>query len=320
MAKVTNAFETRDATANREDLENAIYNIDPSDTPFMTMAGRRTAKNVGFDWQTEELPTADDTNAREEGFTLSRTAGVATTRQNSVVQISSRDATVTGSQEASQPAGKGAGEMAHQMALKSKVLKMDMEKIALGFQPLDDGLDDGIRKTRAFAHWLETNVTRGDTGSHPGTATGAIVAGTQRAIDETMLRTQMQTCWENGAKPTVLLTNSVNKVTIDGFAGRANSQHAVANDEAVQGITVYRSDFGNLKIKLDRWMPQSAVYYIDPGFVKFAFFRTFRQKPIAAIGDAETRMILVEWGVQVTNEKAHGATFDLFDTNAEYGR
>jgi hypothetical protein len=30
-------------------------------------------------------------------------------------------------------------------------------------------------------------------------------------------------------------------------------------------------------------------------------------------------MILAEWGVQVDNEKAHGAVFDLFDTNAEYG-
>ena len=74
MAKVTNAFETRDAKGNREDLENAIYNIDPSDTPFMTLAGRRTVKNTSFDWQTEALPTADDTNAQEEGFTLTRTA------------------------------------------------------------------------------------------------------------------------------------------------------------------------------------------------------------------------------------------------------
>lgn len=320
MAKVINAFETRDAKGNREDLENAIYNIDPSDTPFMSMAGRRTVKNTSFDWQTEALPTADDTNAQEEGFTLARTAGQATVRQKSVAQISKRDATVTGSQEAADAAGKGAGEMAHQMALKSKVLKMDIEKIVLGFQPLDDGLDDGIRRTRAFAHWLTTNVTRGATGSHPGTATGLIVAGTQRALTETMVRNQMQQAWENGAKPTTLLTNSVNKVTIDGFVGRSGSQVQVGQQEAVQGLTVYKTDFGNLKITLNRWMPQSAVYYVDAEYVKLAFYRTFRQKPIAPIGDAETRMILAEWGVQVDNEKAHCATFDLFDTNAEYGR
>ena len=110
-------------------------------------------------------------------------------------------------------------------------------------------------------------------------------------------------------------------MTIDGFTGRSNTSSSnLRDDEAVQGITVYRSDFGTLSIKLDRWMPQSSVYYVDPDYVRFAFYRTFRQKPIAPIGDAETRMILAEWGVQVDNEKAHAVDFDLFDTNAEYGR
>jgi hypothetical protein len=320
MAKVTNAFETRDAKGNREDLENAIYNIDPSDTPFMSMIGRRTVKNTSFDWQTEALPVADDTNAQEEGFTLARTAGQATVRQKSVVQISKRDATVTGSQEAADAAGKGTGEMAHQMALKSKVLKMDMEKIALGFQPMDDGLDDGIRRTRAFAHFLATNVSRGATGANPASATATMTAGTARALTETLVRNMMQQAWDNGAKPDTLLTGSVNKVTIDGFTGRAGSTVDVGQKEAVQGITVYKSDFGDLKITLDRWMPQSAVYLVDPDFARFAFYRTFRQKPIAPIGDAETRMILAEWGIQVDNEKAHAAIFDLFSTNAAYGR
>lgn len=320
MAKVTNAFETRDAKGNREELENAIYNIDPSDTPFMTMAGRRTVSNVTYSWQTEALPTADANNAQEEGFTLARTVGQPTVRQTSVAQISKRDATVTGSQDEADAAGKGAGEMAHQMALRSKVLKMDMELISLGFQPMADGLVDGIRKTRAFAHWLTTNVTRGATGSHPGTATGAVVAGTARALTETMVRNQMQQCYDNGAKPSVLLTGSVNKVTIDGFTGRQGTMVQVAETEAVQGITVYKTDFGTLKVTLDRWMPQTAVYYIDPNFVRFAFYRTFRQKPIAPIGDAETRLILAEWGVQVDNEKAHAASTDLFSTNAAYGR
>lgn len=42
---VTNSFKTYDATANREDLSDAIYNIDPYDTPFMTLAGRRNVSN-----------------------------------------------------------------------------------------------------------------------------------------------------------------------------------------------------------------------------------------------------------------------------------
>ena len=36
-----------------------------------------------------------------------------------------------------------------------------------------------------------------------------------------------------------------------------------------------------------------------------AFFRTFRQYPIAKVGDAETRMVLAEWGTEVRNGMAH---------------
>ena len=56
MAKVTNAFDTYTATADREDLSNIIYNISPMQTPFMSSIGTRNVKNVVFDWQTESLP------------------------------------------------------------------------------------------------------------------------------------------------------------------------------------------------------------------------------------------------------------------------
>jgi hypothetical protein len=70
-------------------------------------------KNVVFDWQTESLPSATGTGDLE-GFELSRSTSTGTTRQTNVAMIQSRDATVTGSQQASDPAGKKT-EMAHQL-------------------------------------------------------------------------------------------------------------------------------------------------------------------------------------------------------------
>jgi len=98
MAKVTNAFDTYTATADREDLSNIIYNISPMQTPFMSSIGKRSVKNVVFDWQTESLPTPSS-SGELEGFELSRSAATATVRQSNVCMISKRDATVTGSQE-----------------------------------------------------------------------------------------------------------------------------------------------------------------------------------------------------------------------------
>jgi hypothetical protein len=124
MAKVTNAFDTYSATSDREQLSDVIYNISPQATPFMSAIGKNSIKNVVFDWQTETLPTASGAG-QLEGFELSRAAATGTTRVSNVAQISSRDATVTGSQQASDPAGKKS-EMAHQLAIMAKALKRDL--------------------------------------------------------------------------------------------------------------------------------------------------------------------------------------------------
>jgi hypothetical protein len=43
MAVQTNAFGTYQAVGNREDLLDEIYNIDPFDTPMMSLIGRSKA-------------------------------------------------------------------------------------------------------------------------------------------------------------------------------------------------------------------------------------------------------------------------------------
>ena len=97
MAKITNAFTTYSATGNREDLSNAIYNIDPFDTPVMSAIRRRNVKNRIFDWQIENLPAAAPAyptagyNAQFEGFALSPGLAQPTIRQNNVTQISERE-------------------------------------------------------------------------------------------------------------------------------------------------------------------------------------------------------------------------------------
>ena len=63
MPKVTNAFTTYMAKGNREDLANAIFNIDPVDTIFLSLSDTRDISNVMFDWQTEKLPAVNGSNA-----------------------------------------------------------------------------------------------------------------------------------------------------------------------------------------------------------------------------------------------------------------
>ena len=317
MAKVANAFSTYDAKGNREDLSNAIYNIDPFDTPVMSLARRRNAKNRTFDWQTEQLPNVDPNNAQPEGFELTRSPAQPTVRRSNVTQISKRDATVTGSQEESDAAGKGS-EMGHQMAMASKVLKSDMEVIMCSRQARDDGADPNTpRKTEAIAHWLGRTVDRAaaPAGSVVGVTTGLPVAATdafaavagasQVALTEVMFNDAMQKAFQNGARPTTAIFPAAIKRTVSTFQGRSSSQVLVGKTEVVATVDVVATDFGRVKVMPSLWLAADTGFILDPDYLAVAFFRNFRQFQIAKIGDAETRVVLAEWGVEMRNGLAH---------------
>jgi hypothetical protein len=320
VPKVTNAFTTYNAQANREDLSNAIYNIDPFDTPVMSAIRRRNVKNRIFDWQTEFLPLVNLGNAQLEGFALANSPSQPTIRRNNCTQISERDATVSGSQEESDAAGKGS-EMAHQMALAAKVLKSDMESILCSRQQRNDGNDTGptARTTEAFSHWLGRAVDKNSNVAAavaPGTvitglpvaatdAFAAPAAGSQVTITEAMLGDAMQQAYQNGGSPTMWIVPPGPKRTISSFTGRSTTQVLVGKTEVVSTIDVIATDFGRIKVAPSRWLAVDVGLLLDPDYAAVAFFRAFRQFLMARVGDAETRMIVCEWGVEMRNPLAH---------------
>ena len=331
MPKVTNAFTTYNAVGNREDLSNVIYNIDPFDTPVMSAIRRRNVKNRLFDWQTEFLPTVANpvvpgtgavdltptgANAQFEGFALAPSAAQPTIRQNNVTQIAKRDATISGSQEESDAAGKGS-EMSHQMAMASKVLKSDMETAICSRQPRIDGNDTGptARVTEGITHWLarakdKTGAIAGAIA--PGTAvtglpvlsTDLFPAPTAVQLTEAMVGDAMQKAYTNGASPTLMVVPPGPKRTVSTFTGRSTTQVLVGKTEVVSTVDVIATDFGRIKVIPSRWLPPDVGLIIDPDYLALAFFRSFRQYLMARTGDAETRMIICEFGVEVRNALA----------------
>jgi hypothetical protein len=316
MGKVTNAFSTYMAVGNREDLSNAIYNIDPFDTPVMSAIRRRNVKNRIFDWQTEFLPLVNASNAFEEGFLLVNSAAQPTVRKNNCTQISKRDATVSGSQEEVDAAGKGS-EMAHQMAMASKVLKSDLETMMCGRQARVDGSDAGVaRVTEGISHWLGRAADRNAVAAGaiaPGTsvaalpvlATDAFAVPTAVQLTEQMLGDAMQKAYSNGASPTLWVVPPGPKRTVSTFTGRSTSQVLVGKTEVVSTVDVIATDFGRVKCIPSRWIPADVGLLIDPDYIAVAFFRSFRQYLMARVGDAESRMIVVEWGIEMRNSLAN---------------
>jgi|TARA_R100000482_G_scaffold42806_1_gene14887 hypothetical protein len=308
MAKVTNAFDTYSATADREQLSDVIYNISPQTTPFMSSIGKNTIKNVVFDWQTENLPTPSGAG-NLEGFELSRSASTATTRVSNVAMISKRDATVTGSQQSSDPAGKKS-EMAHQLAIMSKALKRDMETALCQKGAKTTGNATTARVTGGFESWITSNASRGTNGAANGGG-AAPTDGTQRALTEALLKDVLQSAFSNGGEPSLAICGPVNKQKISGFTGRASARQMIDANTVEASVSIYASDFGELKIVPSNFSRERSLLLVDPDFAKVSYLRDFQTVDIATIGDAETKMIVVEYGLEVSNEAAHGVVADL---------
>ena len=66
MAVPGNTVQTYNRVGIREDLADVIYNISPTECPFMSNAGKGSASQTNHEWQTDGLAAAG-ANAQIEG-------------------------------------------------------------------------------------------------------------------------------------------------------------------------------------------------------------------------------------------------------------
>tara|TARA_R100000687_G_scaffold74953_1_gene66161 strand:+ start:199 stop:555 length:357 start_codon:yes stop_codon:yes gene_type:complete len=106
MTLATNAFTSFDAIGNREDLSDIIYNVSPTDCPFITGIPRADSKAVLHEWQTDSLAAASSTNFVLEGDESVTNATTATSRLSNTCCISDKLPRVSGTQMAVNAAGR----------------------------------------------------------------------------------------------------------------------------------------------------------------------------------------------------------------------
>lgn len=313
MAAVTNAYTTASAKGIREDLTDKIYRVDVEDTPFMSNVGTTTCKNTLHEWQTRAISALNLSNAVPEGDEVARSAATPNVRLSNVCQISRKDATVSGTLEEVDKAGRDS-EMALQMADRTIELRKDMEGILISNQAFANA---ATRNLRGFEAWLRTNTSFGAAGADPADPTvtpgTTRTDGTQRAFTEVLLLDELQEVYTAGGSVSMALMGPGQKRTASSFTGRAASQVMVSKNEIRQATQLYDSDFGTVKLTPHRYIRSAgrSCLLIDPDNVKVAYLRKFVRFPLAKIGDAETRVILSEYTLEMSNEKAHGIIADL---------
>ena len=326
MSQTVNTFDTFGAKGIRESLSNVIYNISPEETPFMSNIGRENVKNTFFEWQTDALAAASTTNAQIEGDDVSSyDSTTATVRVGNYTQVSRKTLILSGTLESVDKAGRRS-ELAYQLAKRSAELKRDMESIMLTNQAATGGsagVSTALRKTGSLLAFIKSNTDKGTTGADPSYTTQPNATRTDatdanlRTFSETILKSVIQKVWAAGGTPKILMVGPVNKQRVSGFAGIAELRRDVAGNKPgviIGAADVYVSDFGAVSVVPNRFQRERDAFVLDPEYASVAFLRPFQTVELAKTGDAEKRMILVEWGLKVNTEAAHGLAADLTTT------
>ncbi len=309
MAQVSNTYSTYDAVGEREDLSNVIYNISPTDTPFMSAIAKAKASFTNHEWQKDSLAAASGTNAAIEGNEVTFSAPTATTRLGNYSQIAVKSVIVSGTLEATNKAGRN-NELAYQISKASKELKRDMETSLCANNAKVAGDDSTARELGGVESWIASNDVMA--GSSPaGTGADARTDGTQRAFTEAQLKAALKLVWDSGGDPTMLQCGSFNKQKLSGFTGGSTRFDPAENKRLVAAIDVYESDFGALTVAPNRFSPARSVHIITPDMWAVAFLRDFQLEDLAKTGDAQKQFLLAEYTLESRNEAASGGVFDL---------
>ena len=310
MAQPTNTFDAHTAIGNREDLQDVIYSISPTDTPFMSGAAREQVKSTKHEWQTDALAAASTSNAVIEGDDATLDAVAVTTRLDNLTQIMDKTVVISGTQEAVDKAGR-ASEIAYQIAKKSKELKRDIEATLMANQAKSAGSSSGARLFGSIGSWVATNDVFGSGGASGATGATARTDGTQRALTEDLLKSVIKSVWTAGGNPSVIMTGPFNKQKVSGFTGGSTRFDASEDKTLYASIDVYSSDFGDLEVVPNRFSRDRDLYVLDMDYWAVGFLRDFTMYELSKTGDSEKRQLLVELTLISRNEAASGLVADL---------
>jgi hypothetical protein len=311
-------YQTYTAIGQREDLSDVIYNISPTDTPFMSSIGKTKATAVYHEWQTDSLSAAVLTNYTVEGATASDATMSPTTRVGNRTQIAQKTIKISGTLQAVDKAGRKS-EKAYNLAKSSAEIKRDMETSLLSNQTATNGDSSTARKLGGLQAWLASNYDGGTSGVAGASGTTARTNGTNRTFTEDILKTVIKEVYASGGNPKVLMVNPAHKQLVSAFAGIAAQRFMAPSNTPttiVAAADVYLSDFGTVSVVPNRFMTSTntcdeVAYVLDPDMAAVAYLRPFQTNELAVTGDNESTQLLAEYTLEVKNEAAHGIIADL---------
>lgn len=322
MAVVAGTVQRYDRKGLRESLSDRISNVDPQDTPAVSMFGTGPrAQQTLEEWQTDTFRDPAQ-NAAVDGDEASFSTPSATVRVGNFTQILTETARVSGTVEAIRKAGRRS-EMSYQIMKRGVEMRLDLEWSVVNPQAPDPG--DGVSQPRLLASlhcWLKSNTDFDSTSGADPTYTAGIPdlrvdSSMTRIFAESIGQGLMQTGYNNGARFKVLMVAPGNKTYVsNNWIGIVTRNFDISNVDprpsaAIASIDVYVSDFGTLRIIPNRVQRLRDAWFLDPEFAHLRYLRPFRTQNLAITGDSTQKQIIAEVTLAVMNEQGLGGAFDL---------
>jgi Family of unknown function (DUF5309) len=275
---------------NREDLQDFITNISPTETPFLSGIGQVDCKAVLHEFLTHSLAAASAANVVVEGNESAYSSPTQLTRNSNWTQINEKTVAVSGTQDAVNKAGMGR-ELAYRVLLHTKEIKRDMEAAALQNTAGDSTAGDATtaRRIKGFEEWVTTNTSTVTT------------APTQAAINA-----ELQNVWSAGGNPDTLVVNGTNKSSISSLTTGVTKNLDANDRRLVTAVDVYESDFSIQRVVPDRFDNTQTIKMVESDLWKMAVLRPLRIKPLGDSGDTTKRLLNIEWTLECRQEAGNG--------------
>jgi len=296
-----------------EDVSDIITNISPIKTPFQAVLGSESIHQRTHEWQEDSLIAASATNAAVEGADAPTAVQNATVMRSNTTQILTKTAKVTGTADVTKTYGRDK-EMAYQLGMRSAELKRDLEASMVGVnQAATVGSDGVARKMASYGGMIDSSVDWVVNGANNGAFNGATT--TPAALYEDAVLQTAQQLYIDGADPSILMVKPADKVIVSSWkaGGKVSRTLYVDNgDKRISNtVDVYESDFGDLKVVMNRFQLTSVAMIFEPGMWKKLVLRNWFRKTLSVTGDSTNVQILGEFSLKHRNFKASGIISNL---------
>ena len=308
-------FKTSDQVGEREDLSDVISRIDPDETPIFSNAKKEQIKAVTHEWLVQDLAAAANDNYVAEGADYSYVNPTAVTRLGNVAQISVQAASVSGTLDAVDKAGRDR-ETAYVKIIKGVEQRRDIEKALCKVEA--KSASDPRKAGKLASYMTNQSVVSPSTTATGDGSNVSDLAGTNAALSLAKIDTAMKAAYIDGGQPDMMVVSPTNKVVFSDLnSGSAvtNQLHMTSPRDAtiIGSVAFYLTDFGMLNVTIDRFNEDDRIFLLDSDYYSIGHLpgRMFSVSDVAPTGDSTKFAIVSEWTLIMKAPKAHAWVADL---------